>query len=162
MSVTLCLDKTSSHSAGCPNTSRDVDRGKRICLDSFSKEQDSSFPPILNHFILVLFFFFHFFSPFFQKAPIQMALRAACAVQLFPVEQPSAGSRWWGSLATVAAVTSLLQGLHNALGTPGMDGNDVHRRYSWGHYTPREEPGSQRSRKFLSFISAEFNSLKHF
>ncbi|GAB0187494.1 hypothetical protein GRJ2_001214700 [Grus japonensis] len=26
MSVTLCLDKTSSHSAGCPNTSRDVDR----------------------------------------------------------------------------------------------------------------------------------------
>lgn len=85
-SVTQCLDNTSSHSPGCPNTSCDMDRGKRVCLDSFSKEQDSSFPPVLGRFILVLFsLFFPPFLPLFSqrcpsKWPCELPVPCSCCL----------------------------------------------------------------------------------
>lgn len=100
-SVTQCLDNASSHSPGCPNTSCDMDGGKRVCLDSFSEEQDSSFPLVLKPFFLVLFFSlsFSFFFPVFPEGahpngPMSCVCHAAVSCWAAISWQQAVGERW--------------------------------------------------------------------
>lgn len=154
-STAQCLDNTASRPPGCPNTSCDVGWGKRGCLDSF--REDSSFPSVSKQFHLVLIFAlfpptnsFHLF--FFRKAhPHGHLQHSRFALSSINPQQ--------GSLARGADVSSPVQSLCNAVGTPAMSKSSVKERYSWAHYKLWDDP---QSCELLSFISADVNSPKQF